>query len=330
MKNIITVDSGVKDIDNKNITYTYDSEMKIKSADDGIAFYQSQLTAIEAKIYQVLYRNIVYQNFIPVVTTDPDWADSYTYYSYDAVTLGKFLGSNALDLPESDITVKQTEVKMFYGGNSYSYSVDELRKSIQVRIPLDTTKASMSMRGFQEHAQKVAFFGDDERGITGLYNNVNIPSDNSVINWATATGDEIVNDVFTAMYSININSKNVHVANQLIIPQNRWAFLLRKMSTNSDKTILEYIETNNPYTALTGQPLSIKQNIELNTGGVGGIPRMMAYELNADNLTMRMPFAWRALAPQPQGLGFKVPAEYKFGGVAFRYPLSATYRDFTV
>jgi len=36
---------------------------------------------------------------------------------------------------------------------------------------------------------------------------------------------------------------------------------------------------------------------------------------------------WRSLAPQPDGLRINIPAEYKFGGVEFRYPGSAAYHD---
>lgn len=329
MKNIVTVDSGVKGADGENIKYSYDSEMKIKSSNDSIAYYMNQIGAIEAKIYPKKYGTIVFYDLIPVVTTDPEYADTYTYFCYDGVTLGKFLGSNAKDLPESTITLKESTARMYYGGNNYDYSIDELRKSIAVRLPLDTTKASMSMRGFQEHAQKVAFFGDSERGITGLFNNGNVPVSNSAVNWATATGDEIANDISTFMYSIMENSKNNHKPNILLIPPSRWAFLLRPMSSNSNMTILEYVKTNNPYSAMTNSELTIKQVFQLDEAGTGGVPRMMAYELNEDNLTMRMPISWRALAPQPVGLGINVPCEYKFGGVVYRFPLSAAYRDFT-
>jgi hypothetical protein len=59
----------------------------------------------------------------------------------------------------------------------------------------------------------------------------------------------------------------------------------------------------------------------------GGKDRMMAYELNDENLAMQVPIPWRSLAPQMHNLMVKVPCEYKISGTEFRYPFSGAYRD---
>lgn len=309
--------------------YSYDADMKLNTADDGLAFYISQLSTLENKIYETKYRNIVYQDFVPVDTSDPEWVDEVTYFSYDAVTVGKFIGANAKDLPQSDLTASKSTIPVFYGGNSYNYSLDELRKSQAMRMPVDVTKARMSRRGFEEHAQRVAFFGDADRNVTGLFNNANVQTDNSVVDWSTATGQEIVADMNGLLIKVWQNSAETHVPNVLLLPSDQWAIISNKrMDSGTDTTVLEFFKMNNLYKDLTGADLTIKPNFELKTAGVASVPRMMAYELNPDNLTMRMPLPWRSLAPQPEGLQVSVPAEYKFGGVEFRYPGSAAYRDF--
>ena len=130
-------------------SYTYDADMPINSADSGLAFYISQLTNLEAKIYETKYRNIIYPELVPVDTSDPEWIDSVSYISYDAVTMGKFIAANGKDLPQSDIDANITTVPVGYAGNSYGYTVEELRKSQQMRIPLDAAKASAACRGAQ-------------------------------------------------------------------------------------------------------------------------------------------------------------------------------------
>jgi hypothetical protein len=309
--------------------FSMDVAMDIKTADDGLAFFVSQLSNVEAKIYKVKYRKIVYQEFIPVSTQDPEWIDEVTYISYDAVTSGKFIGANGKDLPKSDLTAAKSTIPVFYGGNSYDYSLDELRKSQALRMPVDTLKAQMSFRGFQEHAQTVAFFGDTDRGITGLFNNANVQLDTSVVDWDTATGQEIVADMNQVLINVWQNSAETHLADVIIIPSTQYAQISnQRMDSGTDTTILEFFRMNNLFTQMTGGDLTIKPNFEVQTAGVGDSPRMMAYELNDENLTMRMPLPWRSLAPQPTGLVVEVPAEYKFGGVEFRYPGSAAYRDF--
>lgn len=297
--------------------------------DDGLAFYISQLSSLESRVYETKYRNIVYQDLIPIDTSDPEWIETVDYISYDAVTSGKFIGSNARDLPQSDINYSKTTIPVFYGGNSYAYSLDELRKSQALGRGVDVTKASASRRGFEEHAQRVAFKGDADRGITGLFNNANVQLDTSTVNWDTATGQEIVADCNALLTKIWINSKETHVPGRLLLPSSRYAVLTSKrMDTGTDTTVLEYLRQNNIYTSMTNQPLEIRPLFELNTAGAGGTPRMIAQEVNDENFGMKMPIPWRSIAPQPDGLGVFVPAEYKFGGVFFRYPGSAAYRDF--
>ncbi len=305
---------------------SYDSA--IPTVDDGLAFFLSQLSQTEAKIYEAKYRNIVYQDFIPVDTSQPDWIDTVTYISYDAVTMGKFVGANAKDLPQSDINASKSTIQVFYGGNSYGYSLDELRKSQQLRIPVDTTKGRMSFRGFQEHAQRVAFFGDSDRSITGLFNNAKVQLGNSLLNFTTATGQEVISYMNALLITVWQNSAETHLANVFVLDSDNWAIISEKrMDSGTDTTVLEYFKTNNLYTAMTGAELTIKPNFEMKTAGNGSVPRMMAYEMNDDNLVMHMPMPWRSLAPQPDGLRVNVPAEYKFGGVEFRYPGSAAYHD---
>lgn len=308
--------------------FTYDADMNIATADDGLAFYVSQLANVESKIYETKYRNITYQELIPIDMSDPEWVDEVTYFHYDAVTMGKFIGANAYDLPQSDIEMGKSSIPVFYGGNSFGYSLDELRKSQAMRMPLDATKGRASYRGFQEHAQKVAWTGDADRGVTGLFNNANIQKDNSTTDWSSASGAEIVADMDAVLTKVWENSAHVHVPNVLLLPSDKWAAInSKRMDAGTDTTVLQFFLNNNLSKSL-GVNLTVRPMLELKTAGAANKPRMMAYELNEENLTMRMPMAWRALAPQPKGLGVSVPAEYKFGGVAFRYPGSAAYRDF--
>lgn len=301
----------------------------LPTIDDGLAFFTSQLSAVESKIYETKYRNIVYQDFIPIDMSDPEWVDEVTYFSYDAVGVAKFIGANADDLPDVAATAKKTTIPVHYAGNSFSYSLDELRKSQQLRMPLDTIKGNMAYRASEEHAQRVAFGGDSERGLFGLWNHPNVQSDNSTVDWATASGQEIVADMNDLLITVWENSAQVHVPDTLVLPANQWAIISnRRMDSGTDTTILEFFRKNNLFTQLTGGQLDIRQNLELQTAGVGGVNRMMAYEKTAENLGMKMPMAWRTLAPQMNNLKVKIPCEYKIGGVFFRYPGCAAYRDY--
>lgn len=300
----------------------------LPTIDDGNAFYISQLANLEAKIYEAKYTAINYQELIPINTAVPEWADTWDYISYDAVTLGKFIGSSADDLPSVSLSATKSTVQLGYAGNSYDYSLDELRKSQQLRIPIDTTKGRAAFRGSQEHSQRVAYFGDVDRGMTGLFNNPNLALDNSTVDWSTATGQEIVDDMNSLLIKVWIDSANVHLPDTFILDSTRYATITsRRMDSGTDTTIMQFFMKNNLFTTTTGQALRVMPRLQLLAAGVASKDRMMAYELNDDNLGLVNPIPWRPLAPQMKNLSIKIPCEYKISGVEFRYPFSGAYRD---
>lgn len=307
----------------------------LPTADDGLAFYISQLANLESKVYQSKYTAINFAELIPVNTNVPEWADSWDYISYDAVTIGKFIGSSADDLPKVGLSANKSTVPIGYAGNMYDYSLDELRKSQQLRIPIDSSKAQAAFRGAQEHTQRVGYFGDADRGMYGLFNNPNVALDSSVVDWSTATGAAIVEDMNSLLVKVWTDSANVHVPNVLALDSTRWSQISSKrMDSGTDTTVLEFFKKNNLYTSLTGQELRVVPRLQLTAAvlaanGVsnGSKDRMLAYELSEENLGMVNPIPWRPLAPQLNGLKVEVPAEYKVSGVEFRYIFSAAYRD---
>ena len=302
----------------------------LPTMDDGFAFYISQLANLESTIYEAKYTSINYAEMVPINANVPEWADSWDYISYDAVTVGKFIGSSADDLPNVTASANKTSVPIGYAGNSFSYSLDELRKTQQLRMPIDTIKARAAFRGAQEHTQRVAYFGDAARGMSGLFNNPNVSLDNSTTDWTIATGEAIVADMNSLLVKIWINSANTHLPNAIAMDSNRFALISsRPMSaTFPNMTILEYFKKNNLYTTSTGAEIKIFPRLQLKGAGGSGKDRMMAYELNDENLGIVNPIPWRALAPQLVGLNVNVPCEWKVSGTEVRYVFSMAYRDF--
>jgi len=327
-KNLVTkaVDSAIQE----KYGLTMDSvsfNPAMKTVDDGIAFTISQLSSVEAKIYETKYQSIRFQEFVALDSSDPEWVDNVTYISYDAVTMGKFIGANGKDLPESDLNASKSTIPVFYGGLASRWSLDELRKSQAMNMPIGSIKSQMNYRGYLEHKQQVAYFGDAERGVTGLFNGSNVSETVATgFTPATATGTEWVDMLNKQIELVYTSSANVHVPNVQLIPQTLWGFLLKPMNEYTNKTIYEYYMENN-YAKSLGVNLVLTPVFQLNTAGVNSTGRIMTYELTPENLTMKDPMPYRTIAPQPEGLTIKVPAEYKFGGVEFRYPGCAIYTD---
>lgn len=301
---------------------------QIQTVDDGLAFAISQLAALSPKVFETKYADITFMQDVDVQMDIPDHVDNWDYISYDQVGIGKFLGSSADDLPRVAINATKSTVKLAYGGNLVEYSLDELRKSQAINMPIDTSQLQAARRAFEEHAQRVCYFGDADRGMLGLYNNANVALDNSTTDWSSATGADIVADADSLLQKVIDDSKGAFLPNELHLDGPRFGTISSKrMDSGTDTTVLAFLKKNNQYTLRTGQELVIKPRYQLVGAGAGGKDRMVAYGKSPDNIVMKMAFALRPLPPQAQGLNIQIPCEYKFAGTEIIQPLAAAYRD---
>ena len=299
-------------------------------ADAGLGFVESTLTHVESKVYETQYRHIVYQDIVPVSNEAGEGATSVTYYSIDGATMGKFIGSNAIDVPLSDISTSQHIVPVELGAVGYKYSDEELRQASMLNRALPQTKANLTMRGYEEHAQSVCFNGDTTKGLEGFLNNTNVPAA-SVANpgagttWAVKTPAQILADVNALFAQVFEVTKQVERADTLLLPTAQWSYIASTpRSDNSDTTILQYIVQNSPYITSADD---IKALPELNGAGAGATDRMMVYTKDIDKVVFHIPMPFRIEQPVRKTLGWEVPAVYKLSGVEFRFPLSAAYAD---
>lgn len=308
---------------------------EFRDADGGIAFYISQLAQIEQTIYATPYADITYLQDIPVVSGIPEFANHWAYRSYDGVTVGKFIGANAMDLPHVAQSAKLHTVPLNYGGIECHYSIDELRTTASQNMPIDTMQQQLAYRGYEEHSQKVAYFGDSQLGMAGLFNNGNVTVTSATVDYTTATGQELFNMLNDPLFDIIKLSKNFHLPNTIRVFPDLWKRMNSLLMTGyTDRTVMEHFKINNSFTLMTGQEIDIQVRYqltaaELAAGGVsnGSKDRVLIYEKNDRNLGVAKPIPFRMLAPQNKGLAVTVPAEYKISGTEIRYPLSAIYLD---
>ncbi len=313
----------------------------IADADGGIAFYISQLASIETTLYEVPYADITYLEDIPVVAGIPEYATHWNYRSYDGATLGKFIGANAQDLPRVAQAAKLHQVELGYAGVECYYTIDELRTTAAMNMPIDSMQSELAYRGSEEHSQRVAYFGDAERGMTGLLNSPNVTKTSAAKSYTTMNGQELFDMVNDAIFSVINLSKRYHTPNTVLLPPDVWKkmnatrmFNFPAATDTFGDTVMEYFMKNNAYTLLTGNQIDVKIRFqltaaELAANGVsnGNKDRIVVYDKSDRNLAMARPIPFRMLAPQFTGLAITVPAEYKISGTEYRMPLCCSYID---
>lgn len=299
-------------------------------ADTGLAFLIGQLSHIESKLYEVQYKHITYPDVVPVSNEAGEAATSVTYFFMDGRTVAKFVGSNSLDVPISEIGTNKVVVPVELAATGYQYSDEELRQAIVLGHSLPQLKANMARRGYEELAQRVCMTGDTSYNIPGFINNTNVTA-NTVVDpgsgteWVNKTPAQILFDVNDLMGDIFVDSLQIERPDTLALPTAQWNYIAgTPRSDTSDMTILAWLVANSPYLTSTDSVIPLT---ELAGAGAGGTDRMIAYTKDIDKVVFHIPMPLRFSEPQRKGRGYEVPGEAKMSGVEFRYPGSARYGD---
>ena len=319
------------------VCYSVDATMpqKFTVDSDGIAFYISQLAYLETKIYERKYATITYLQDIPVVSGVPEHAQEWNYRSYDGVTAGKFIGASAKDLPKIAAKANMSKVPIGYAGNMLEWSLEELRNGAFLNMPIDTIQAGLAFRSSQEHSQTVAYFGDADRKMNGLFNHPNVPKKNAPKAVSAMSGQELYDLVNDLLFEVNEDTALTHLPDTVrVYPQLFKLMNSTLMTGYTDTSVMKYFKENNYYTQQTGQQIDILPRLQLkgsmmSANGVsnGGKDRIMVYEKNEENLGVVNNMPFRLTAPQPHLLSIEVAGEYKCSGTDFRFPMSAKYAD---
>jgi len=292
---------------------------------DALGYLQSQLEYVEAKVWEKRFGHITYQDLIPVSFEASEWAESIAVHYTDSTTEGRFTNSGGDDIPFARIGTGRDQVPVNYGGIGYEYSLDDLRKATALNRPLNTMSAEAARRGYEEHAQRIAYLGDADRGTTGLLNRADVPTGAAASTIAVALasgtpGDSVAAIINELLNSIIETTKEIHLPNRLVLPIDIFNLLSStRLSAINETSILDYISMHNAVTSRTKQPLDIRTLPQLSG-------KMLAYESSEDVMVYHIPLVLRFIAPQMRNLMVRVPGEYKLAGLEMRFPLACGYR----
>lgn len=311
--------------------YTQDAPQK------ALAFLEQQGTLIEPQVYQTVYPDLQYQNLIPVDTSAPEWIQSVTFFSSDAVGQAQWFSGKAQDVPNVEMLREKFTSGVNMAAIGYRYDLEELGTAQLLGMSLSADKGIAARRVAEEFIDSVAFVGDTSKGFKGLVNNASVtatqaPADGTSSSRAFAdkTADQVMRDINGQLTGIGSDTQYTELADTILLPFSILQDLsARRIDTTNQTTILEWIATRNVYTLTTGRPLTIRGVVgKLDTAGTSSSKRMVAYRRSPEVLKMHIPMPFRFLQAWQMGpILFEVPGIFRLGGVDVRRPKAVRYLD---
>lgn len=293
-----------------------------------LGFVLSQTSHIETQVYNKRYPAIQYPNLIPVDTSANPWVKTVTYFSADKAGKAEWINGKARDIPLASTARQKHETDVFMAGIGYSYSLEEVHQAQMIGQNLPNDDAMAARRAYEEFVDRIALYGDAEKGFEGLLDHSAVSPISAATPWPSATSEEILADLNNMITGVFITTNTVALADTILLPWERYNYIATTpRSDSSDKTILQYFIENNVYTAQTGQNLTIRGVLGLEKAGAGGTARAVTYRRDPEVLKLHIPMVHRFLPLQIIIMEYIVPGIFRLGGLDIRLPKEVTYLD---
>ena len=243
----------------------------------------------------------------------------------------------ANDIPVIQADMSKSVARTFNFAEYMSFSTMEQEKMMQVgRDPI-----TFLDKGIRLHCDKLidrsVYTGLAKASSTGLCNNVNVlrasadphTQGGTDTQWENKTADEIladINEAISALWKANDCSSDA-LPNHILIPVKQFGMLVtRKVSDDSERSILTYVLENN---------LSVQQGGEMTISpckwcsGVGSSSsdRMVVYMNRVDRICFNLTQPLRRMNTEYSEMRIKIPYIAQFSEVRFLYPSTVRYLD---
>lgn len=297
----------------------------------------NQSTVIESTVVKMQYPDVQYPDLVPVDSaTGNEWVKSITYMSQDMMGRADWFHHAALDVPLAELSREKFERGIEMAAIGYRWTIEEVASAMNTPgLSLTADKAAACRRAYEEFVDDIALRGSAAKNMQGLINSslvtaTTAPADGtgSSTAWSAKTNDQVIRDINTALTGIATGTNWLYYADTVLLPPAVLVGMAGRMFANQPITLLDWIKKYNVLTVQTGRPITLAGVRGLETAGLGGISRMVAYRRDPSVLKMWIPMRHKFLPVWQRGpLVFDVPGIFRIGGVEIRMPAAMRYLD---
>lgn len=306
---------------------TTNNPMRLDSNES--VFFNRELAYVKARSYDAKYAELKGLSLIPISTEAGAGVNEIIFHQYRGVGFAKVIADYAKDFPRVDIYGEEKAVKVKGIGDSYGYSIKEIRASQRTGKNLDQRRAITARRAHDEMMNRMALKSNTADGTFGLLDfpgitEVTLQADgtSSSKTWASKTADQIVRDINDLVNAVMEPTSAREVPDTLLLPIAQYNDLAsRRIGEAGEKTLMRYILDNSPYIK------RIDWLSELKNFGAGGTNRALVGRFDEEHLTLEIPQPFEQFEAQQEGMEFTIPCHSECAGTIIYYPLAFAYAD---
>ena len=286
----------------------------LSDAQQTLSFLQPQLLRVEQATYMTKFPAANYAEFMPVDTAGSIWSAGSLFYSGDVAGKAEWFDVAADDMPYADVSRTQFLQENYMAGIGYKWNRGELERGQQLGTDVLSSKAGAATKVAERFLHSVATLGDGVKFATGFFNNPLATVTAAGATLAASTPDVAATIINAALTSVEVNTGETFMADTLILPTGVYNALASRRMTDTNMTVLAYIQANSVVPNLV-----IKQRRHLTT-------TMVAYANTMEVHRFHLPGGGHQFFPlwQKGPFSWEVPGIMATGGYENRIPKAIT------
>ena len=309
------------------------------TAGDSYTFLMKELEKVDETILEPL-SGTEWPRDMPVITggglVESIAAIDVTYASSGGDDDNLFFEA-ANDIPVIQADMTKAVARTFNFAEYMAINVMEREKMIQIGRDPET----FLNKGIRLHCDKVidrnVYRGFNKVSSTGLVNNPNVTrsaaaphtSGGTDTQWTHKSADEILADINAAISAVwrDNDCSSDALPNHILVPVEQFgALVTRKVSDDSERSILTYVLENN-IARQQGADLVISPCKWCSGIGADNSDRMVVYMNQVDRICFNLTQPLRRMESEYADMKIKIPYIAQFSEVRFLYPSTVRYLD---
>jgi hypothetical protein len=227
-----------------------------------------------------------------------------------------------------EVFAKEYTSKVVDIGDSYGYSIKEIRASMHSNKRLDQRRALTARRTIERKLNHHTLRTDLDWGTFGLLDypgitEATLPSDGKGDSkaWSTKNVDQILRDINVMLDAVNVPTNGIEEADTMLLPLPARNQLVNTRLGDNTISLMKYIQDNFP------QIKKIEWLNELMGIGEGGTNRIMVGKFDSEHLENQIISDFEQLETEHEGGEYTIPCIATTGGIIIYYPMAFAYAD---
>lgn len=280
-------------------------------------FFERELKHIIPQLFAVEYAAINARTLFPVYFANDPGAEYITYEQSSEYGEAEIVADYAADAPTVEVGLEDFDTRVRSIRISAKWNIQEIRACARHNRPLERWKADAAREAMLRRENRIAFFGDSDFGLKGLFTDANIPRDSAGGVFSGLTADQQLRELHDLANAVPSNTEDIEKPNTMALPPAQYDLVSTTMiGTNQERSVLRVFLDTSPHIR------TVARIRELRGAGTGGVDAALVFDRNISKVRMNVALDLEQFPPERRGMAVVVEYHMRVGGLTVHKPLS--------